>query len=305
MSEKICGIYKITNLINGKVYIGQSQDIYRRWKEHKYARNKRDCSALYGAFNKYGFENFSFEIIECCPLELLNEREIYYISLYHSYIDDKKSNGYNMTKGGALCFTHVGDDDQGRRVYQYDLEGSFVAEYRNCTKAAKAVGLKSNTSICTAIKKQGCAGDYQWRDYKAEKIEPFVKHRRDLLKVYQYTLDGDFIQEFNSVQEAADAVNCSRSLIELCGAEKCQTGAGYRWNYKFYEKLPKLEPWKQPSKWRPVYQYDTHGNFIAEYPCAEIASKRTNISMSAIRHCLHEDCKTAYGFVFKYSKEGG
>ena len=52
MSEKICGIYKITNLVNGKVYIGQSQDIYSRWKEHKYARNKRECFALYGAFKK-------------------------------------------------------------------------------------------------------------------------------------------------------------------------------------------------------------------------------------------------------------
>ena len=67
MSEKICGIYKITNLVNGKVYIGQSQDIYSRWKEHKYARNKRDYFALYGAFKKYGLDNFSFEIVECCP----------------------------------------------------------------------------------------------------------------------------------------------------------------------------------------------------------------------------------------------
>ena len=77
MSEKICGIYKITNMVNDKVYIGQSQDIYNRWKEHKYARNKRYCFALYSAFKKYGFDNFSFEIIERCSFEQLNEKEIY------------------------------------------------------------------------------------------------------------------------------------------------------------------------------------------------------------------------------------
>lgn len=305
MSEKICGIYKITNLVNGKVYIGQSQDIYSRWKEHKYARNKRDCFALYGAFKKYGLDNFSFEIVECCPFEQLNEKEIYYISQYHSYVGDTKSNGYNMTKGGAICFTHVGNDDQGKCVYQYDLDGNFMSEYRNYVKAAKAVGLKSSASICRAIKEHTHAGGFQWRDYKAEKIEPFVNRRRNLLKVYQYTLDGNFIQEFNSIQEAADTVNCTRGLIELCGAEKCQTGAGYRWSYKFYEKLPKLEPWEQPTKWKPVYQYDTQGNFIAEYPCAKVASEKTGVTISAIRHCVKKDCKTAYGFVFKYSKEGG
>ena len=58
--EKICGIYKITNKINGKCYIGQSNDIIKRWKtEYKWYHIN---SHLQSAFNKYGLENFDFEI---------------------------------------------------------------------------------------------------------------------------------------------------------------------------------------------------------------------------------------------------
>lgn len=299
--EVICGIYKITNLVNGKVYIGQSQDIYVRWYEHKRASKKRAEYALYTAFNKYGFDNFSFEILEECPLEELDEKEIMYIAKFHSYVDDEQANGYNMTIGGAISHTHVGNDDQGKRVYQYDSDGNFIAEYRNQVKAAKAVGLKTRTSIQQAIKNNTRAGGFQWRDYRVEKISPFVnKAKQKLLKVYQYTLEGEFIRKFNSIQEAADAVGCTRGLIELCGAEKCATGAGYRWNYKFYKRLPKLKPMTQSSKWKPVCQYDIQGDFIAEYPCVKIASEQTGVTISAIRHCLAGDCKTAYGFVFKY-----
>jgi group I intron endonuclease len=58
------GIYKITNKINGKVYIGQSINIERRWKEH--ISDKRKNSLIHLAIEKYGEKNFNFEIIEEC-----------------------------------------------------------------------------------------------------------------------------------------------------------------------------------------------------------------------------------------------
>lgn len=88
--EVISGIYKITNLVNGMIYIGQSKDIYTRWTEHKNMVNKRD-NKLYKAMQEYGVDNFSFEIIERCPVEQLNEREEYYIRKYNTI-----EKGYNM-----------------------------------------------------------------------------------------------------------------------------------------------------------------------------------------------------------------
>jgi hypothetical protein len=95
----VIGIYKITNKINGKCYIGQSDNIKRRWKEHKkdafWTNGNGYDYPLYRAMRKYGIENFTFEIIEECAIDALNELEIFYISKYGSY-----ENGYNQTLGG-------------------------------------------------------------------------------------------------------------------------------------------------------------------------------------------------------------
>ena len=85
------GIYKITNKINGKIYVGQSNDIQRRFLEHTH-RNKLQIDM---AIQKYGKENFIFEILEECPIEQLNEREMYWIETLNSF-----KNGYNYTLGG-------------------------------------------------------------------------------------------------------------------------------------------------------------------------------------------------------------
>ena len=94
------GIYKINNLIHGKVYIGQSINISKRWYEHKYkAFNQNDRSynsALHSAFRKYGIQNFTFEVIEECDENKLDDLEIKYIKEYDSLVP----NGYNILSGG-------------------------------------------------------------------------------------------------------------------------------------------------------------------------------------------------------------
>lgn len=93
------GIYKITNKINGKCYVGQSINIEKRWKEHKkdaFWKNGPEYEyPLYRAIRKYGLENFLFEVIEECDAVDLNKKEIFYILKYQAYID-----GYNQNEGG-------------------------------------------------------------------------------------------------------------------------------------------------------------------------------------------------------------
>lgn len=88
-------IYKITNKINNKIYIGQTvRDLKERIQEHK--RNK-GC-IMYKAFQKYGFENFNIEVIfETEDIEILNEKEKYYIKVFNSLTP----NGYNLCEGGS------------------------------------------------------------------------------------------------------------------------------------------------------------------------------------------------------------
>lgn len=90
------GIYKITNKINGKVYIGQSVNVFKRWSVHGNVNKVTNKPQVISkAIQKYGIESFTFEVLETCTKELLNSREIYWISKYNSYKE-----GYNSTSGG-------------------------------------------------------------------------------------------------------------------------------------------------------------------------------------------------------------
>lgn len=79
----LTGIYKITNTITNKIYVGQSVDIRRRWTSHlnilhdSNKNQKEKQTALHQSMIKYGVENFKFEIIELCSLSELNNREQY------------------------------------------------------------------------------------------------------------------------------------------------------------------------------------------------------------------------------------
>jgi group I intron endonuclease len=92
-------IYKITNNLNGKSYIGQTvQSMRRRKSEHLYrmANQPERNHKLYMALRKYGMESFTWEVLESCQtVEELNEREKYYINAFNTY-----NRGYNMTEGG-------------------------------------------------------------------------------------------------------------------------------------------------------------------------------------------------------------
>ena len=91
------GIYAIRNKANGKMYIGQSQDIQKRWRSHKYhlSRGSAQNRHLQYAWNHYGEASFEFLVIETCSVDVLDEREIYWIAHF-----DSVKNGYNVSSGG-------------------------------------------------------------------------------------------------------------------------------------------------------------------------------------------------------------
>ncbi len=92
------GIYKIENLVNKKVYIGQSVDLQTRFQSHANCSRRNLDTHLYRAIKKYGWESFSISILEECLVEELDDKERYYIAFYAS-IDPEK--GYNKESGGS------------------------------------------------------------------------------------------------------------------------------------------------------------------------------------------------------------
>ena len=107
------GIYKITNKTSGKSYIGQSNDILRRFGEHK-TRGESSRIPLDVAIQKYGAEAFDYEVLEICPIELLNEREVYWINFY-----DTKNQGYNCSNGGEQ--QSIGENNGRSKLTEEDI----------------------------------------------------------------------------------------------------------------------------------------------------------------------------------------
>lgn len=224
----ICGIYKYQNLINNKIYIGQAIDIAQRRREHRYdaSNSKRDNCIFHKALRKYGEDNFSFEVIEKCSKDILNERERYWIEYYNSIIP----NGYNMTTGG--------DSAQGeifkKAVEQYDLYGNFIKEFDSASEAARQLNLfNSNiTSACRGEYSQ--CGGFQWKykDDDSKKIALIAEAKGKI--VVQYDKNMNLIKIYPSAKIASQETGVNVGGIRNCCNGYSRSSGGYIWMH--YEK---------------------------------------------------------------------
>lgn len=136
-------IYKITNRVNNKVYVGQTRfTLEHRWKQHIY-ESKRDLSKpLYKAIIKYGISNFYIEPLEEVPYEKLNEREIFWIAELDTF-----NKGYNATKGG-----------QGKLTIYQDSYFEEIKDLYLCGFSSIKIGKMFNLSDKTVINLLKCLG---------------------------------------------------------------------------------------------------------------------------------------------------
>lgn len=165
-----CGIYKIQNKINSKVYIGQSINIEKRWNKHKSAsQDVLDHSYethLYRSFRKYGIENFDFSIIEECPIAELNQKERYWIQKYNSFFK-----GYNLTLGG---------DSSGTEIKKEKIIGIFK-DLETTDLIQKEIALKWN------ISEEMVQGINTGRYWKCDNIEYPI--RKPKITIQNYCID--------------------------------------------------------------------------------------------------------------------
>ena len=145
-------IYKITNKINQKVYIGKTlKNIQSRWKEHcrDYKKSRCETRPLYNAMNKYGIENFCIEELECCPDNIIDEREKFWIKQYNSYIGFVNSQGYNATLGGdGKAYISSNIKDIVMQLYKkYQNVKKVAEELHVCTDTVRQILHNNNIVI--------------------------------------------------------------------------------------------------------------------------------------------------------------
>lgn len=221
-------IYKHT-LPNQKVYIGQTCDISHRWRASSYVGN----SFFYNAIQKYGWENITHEILENnLTLDEANEREKYYIALYQA---TNSEYGYNLRiggdGGGPIGVKTEKFKERYKKVYQYNLEGEYIAEWDNLTLAAEGCGAANKItgiSQCCNGKRKTAYG-FQWR---YEKLDCLPKQKLTGVekRIVQKDLDGNVIQIYNSLSEARDALGMkSHKSISNVLNGLAKTAYGFLW----------------------------------------------------------------------------
>lgn len=201
-------IYLITNLINGKKYVGQtSMTIKQRWRKHcSCAKNEPNVIGVDAAIRKYGEENFSCEIIKECPLEELDKWEIYYIKEYDTYQGDNADKGYNLTLGGKGGILYDIDEEEMLQLYLEGKSATELAIYYGCSDKTIGNRLKKYNVDTEEHRRQWLKNHPEcWKDnfQKGAKLSCF-KEGDGAKPVYAVELD----KSFNSLKE------CSQWLLE-------------------------------------------------------------------------------------------
>lgn len=283
-----CGIYKITDEQTGKVYIGQSIDIAYRWKDHLKLEDSLDIHQGL----QQNVLNFSFQIIELCTPEKLDEREKFWIAYYNSYED-----GYNMTPGGKT--TIVPYTKRARAVEQYSLEGKYIQTFPSVAEAKRITGIGHIDQCCR--NERQLAGNYQWKyacpkeNEKKEVLTGLIPKNRIVI---QYTMDGEEKQIFNTIADAAKSIGVSSGAISNVLSGKSISAGGYRWAYKG-EIVAKRQPKSGVKKQVAQISPET-GEIIAIYESFSAAAKSFGkTSVSSIADAVKGRTKTAYGFLWK------
>lgn len=289
-------VYKHT-APNGKVYIGiTSKSPEQRWKNGNGYSNQ-----LFGrAIAKYGWENIQHEIIESnlneCDAKKLEKQ------LIKKYKSNEKLFGYNVSDGG-VCVCGVGL----KRVCQYTIDGEYIKTWESATEVASELGLfASNINGCCngALKTYG---GFIWKR-EDDEVDPQINHYKK--RTYLYSINGDYLREFESTKEAAEHLNVGKTQI----SKYCRNETSYYNKYIFsYRKLDKINKHCNKTKsniqnpinikHKPIYQYTLSGEFVKEWKSVDEVSEAYNCSKSNIYNACAGYSKSSLGYIWSYKDE--
>jgi group I intron endonuclease len=229
------GIYSITNPI-GEVYIGKAKILERRFFNYKYGKGKGQHK-LKDSFDKYGFNEHSFTILEKCLVEDLDKRESYY-----------KKEIVNKLGWSKCLFYYINDSKSAgsppKKVDKYSLNGKFIKTYESIAEAMYDTNCSNIHISCKHPNKQ--RGGYLWRYHgdtaptayippsrskKGEENRIEITKKKLNKKISQINKEGKVIKIYKSLSEAANQLGLSMGNISQAANGKRPLAGGYKWKY--------------------------------------------------------------------------
>lgn len=284
-------IYKITNKINNKIYIGETtRNLNVRWNEHKHEALSNGHGYNYhihNAMRKYGIDNFNIEIIDNCPDEERFKLETKYIKEYNSTNPDIGYNTVVEGEGSTLIATET--------ILEAWKEGLTIKE------TAELLGIHKST---VSHRLHACNIS---EDEIKNRFSQSVKDRCSYI-VEQYDLSGNFVREWGSASECGRNGYSQTMISNVCRQEQI-TAHGYIWKYKQDERdikewVDKVKNKKQAGKPKKrTIQMDESHNIIHIYDSASEAAQALGIEDKSNICAACRKGRKAYGFYWTYEKE--
>lgn len=296
-------VYKTTNLINGKIYIGVHytdptiDDTYRGCGCTKKDKKLTVKKGFPVAFRKYGFENFKRETLFIYPDTLDGEKQAY---LKEAEIVDEafvaREDTYNLVVGGD----HVPSECLKKPIAQYTLNGKFIRKWDCIKDAEQELNLTSISSVL--IERAKYCGEWQWKYYVGIESELDIAPVETREKtVYQFDLQGNLIKVWKNAIEASKQFNnpnSARVSINNCCLGKTHQTKGYFWSFK--NKFTYI-PSKNTGLPTAVAKYDDAGEFLESYSSISEAAKANNIKgQNSITKAIEGKQKRCGGFRWRY-----
>ncbi len=313
--EKICGIYSIINKISGKMYIGQSVDIYSRWKGHWKQVRQGSTSIIHNAMRSYGKHNFDMHIIELCDKNIINEREIFWINFYNTY-----NNGYNLTTGGEGVKNKIFTQDEkesyrtlsigsNKPILQFDFNGNLIKEWFGVREAGKKTGLNPTTILACLKNRKNCFTAYGYIWIYKEIYDKYGlnigKHLQNVSnnEIYKINNKNQIVCIYESINELINKNPEYKASSIYASNNRNGTYKGFIWklkkSYNPSENYSKY--FIRKTKCKIINQYDLNMNLIKEFSSLKEASECLNISCASISSCLHKKQKSTKGFIFQFA----
>jgi group I intron endonuclease len=278
-------IYKTTNKLNGKIYIGQDKNN----NPYYFGSGKK----LQRAIHKYGKENFIKEILEECKNEdHMNEREIYWISFYKS--QDRKF-GYNISEGGKEGDRKIGQDIAKGGIYNYWLGkyGKEEADKRKQLQIEKIIKHNKENGTDLTTKGRYVIGLGQYGKEEADRRH--LEWRLKISQYQQYKLENGWKHTDESKEKISSAVKGRKLSEEVKNKMRKPKPEGFSEKISKAKKGVSLGPSKQRLQ---VEQFDLNGNFI--YTWDSISNAEKQLKIFNITAVCKGNQETAGGYKWKY-----